>query len=381
MTDSNPRLVAVEWAQLEGRRPRPAGSNARLGEHGKQVNWHLARLTTEDGAAGIGAAYVKPAQAEALLGARLGDLFSVADGPSLTAQPFQYPLWDLAGQLSGRPVYALAAERNGLIPPTHLRAPCYDTSLYFDDLAVASDAEAAALIANEASEGYARGHRAFKVKIGRGARHMPLDEGTRRDIAVVRAVREAIGPSLPLMLDANNGYNLNLTKRVLTETADCTIFWLEEAFHEDLVLYRDLREWLAASGLTVLIADGEGQASPCVMDWAREGVIDVLQFDIYGLGFSGWLNTGRQLDAWGARSAPHHYGTHIGNYSACHLAGAIQNFMYVEWDEVTTPGLDAPGYSIVDGWVSVPNVPGFGLELNEDVFRAAVAANGFRLAL
>jgi L-alanine-DL-glutamate epimerase-like enolase superfamily enzyme len=110
-------------------------------------------------------------------------------------------------------------------------------------------------------------------------------------------------------------------------------------------------------------------------------VIDVVQFDIYGLGFSGWLNTGRQLDAWGAHSAPHHYGTHYGNYAACHLAGAIQNFMYVEWDEVATPGLNAPGYSIVDGWVSVPNVPGFGLELDEAVFRAAVEANGFRVTL
>jgi L-alanine-DL-glutamate epimerase-like enolase superfamily enzyme len=278
-------------------------------------------------------------------------------------------------------VYALAAERIGLPVPHPFRAPCYDTSLYFDDLELASDDEAAALLAGEAREGYALGHRAFKLKIGRGARHMPLEAGTRRDIAVVRAVHAALGPGVPLLLDANNGYNLNLAKRVLAETAGCGVLWLEEAFHEDPVLYGDLREWLAANHLPVLIADGEGLASPYLLDWARAGLIDVIQYDVNSFGFSAWLSTGPQLDAWGVRSAPHHYGTHYGNYAGCHLAGAMRNFVYAEWDEVTTPGLEAPGYVIEDGCVHVPNAPGFGLHLDDRVFRAAVEAEGFRLTV
>jgi L-alanine-DL-glutamate epimerase-like enolase superfamily enzyme len=381
MPDSNPRLAAVEWARLAGRRPRPAGSNARLGPHGDQIHIHLARLTTEDGTTGFGASYIAPAQADRLLGARLGDLFSVAGGPSPAALPLEFALWDLAGQLAGRPVYALAAERCGRALPDTFRARCYDTSLYFDDLGLADEAGAAGLLAEEAREGYARGHRAFKLKIGRGARHLPLEAGTRRDIAVVRAVSAALGPGVPLLLDANNGYNLNLAKRVLAETADCEVFWLEEAFHEDPVLYRDLREWLAARSLPVLIADGEGHASPRLLDMAREGLIDVIQVDVYDLGFHGWLTTGQQLDAWGARSAPHHYGTHYGNYAACHLAGAIYNFAFVEWDEATTPGLEAPGYGVEDGWVRVPDTPGFGLQLDEKVFQRAVEADGFRVQM
>ena len=78
---------------------------------------------------------------------------------------------------------------------------------------------------------------------------MPLEAGTRRDIAVVRAVREAVGPEPPIMLDANNGYNFNLARHVLAETADCRVFWLEEAFHEDAALYRELKEWMAREGL------------------------------------------------------------------------------------------------------------------------------------
>jgi L-alanine-DL-glutamate epimerase-like enolase superfamily enzyme len=345
------------------------------------VRLPIARLTTEDGVTGFGFCQAEAAQANGLLGARFNDLFSVEGGISTPGLPFEYPLWDLAGQRSGQPVYALVAAITGSALPPSYTVPCYDTSLYFDDLHLASDQEAAQLMAGEARQGYERGHRAFKIKVGRGSRHMPLEAGTRRDIAVVQAIRAAVGPDLPLMLDANNGYNLNLAKRVLLETADCDIFWLEEAFHEDRILYLDLREWLQAENLSVLIADGEGEASPRLLDWAQEGVVNVIQYDIFGHGFSNWLDTGRRLDAWGVRSAPHHYGRHYGNYATCHLASGIKNFTFVEWDEALTPGLDGSGYTIQEGRVSVPDAPGFGLKLDEAIFQQAVATNGYSLTL
>lgn len=377
----NPCITRIEWGRLTGQRPRKAGSNARLGDHGSAVAVPIARLTTEDGTSGFGACRATPEQLGALLGVRLGDTFSPDRGVADAWLSCEYPLWDLAAGRAGVPVYALAAAIAGMVSSDPYRAPCYDTSLYFDDLHLASDDEASALVASEAREGYERGHRAFKVKVGRGARHLPLEAGTRRDIAVVRAVREAVGPGPALMLDANNGYNLNLARRVLAETADCEVLWLEEAFHEDSVLYRDLREWLQREGLPVLIADGEGEASPSLLEWACQGIIDVVQYDIYGHGFTRWLATGTLLDGWGVRSAPHHYGGHYGNYAACHLAGAIRGFAYVEWDEATTPGLDASGYAIREGWVEVPAAPGFGLALDEEVFRLAVETGGFSLSL
>ena len=42
---------------------------------------------------------------------------------------------------------------------------------------------------------------------------------------LIQAVRAAVGPEATLMLDANNGWNLNLTKQVLAETADCRVHW------------------------------------------------------------------------------------------------------------------------------------------------------------
>ena len=81
------------------------------------------------------------------------------------------------------------------------------------------------------------------------------------------------------MIDANNGYNLNLAKRALAETAEANIFWLEEAFHEHPLFYEDLRMWLDKEQLPALIADGQGEASPRLLEYARDGLVDVIQLE------------------------------------------------------------------------------------------------------
>lgn len=374
---TSPKVSKIEWGSFSGKRPRNAGSNARLGDHGSIVRVPLARITLDDGTSGFGSCRAQVAAAQELLGQPLVALFDPHWGTTAQTMSFDFPLWDLMAKRANLPVYALAAQMVDKSVATPYAVPCYDTSLYIDDLELDDDNAAAALIAGEAQEGWARGHRAFKVKVGRGARHMPLEAGTRRDIAVIHAVREAIGAHAPLLLDANNGYNLNLTKRVLAETAEYGIFWMEEAFHEDRVLYDDLQTWLQREGLPVLVADGEGQASPTLLEWAEAGLVNVVQYDIFSYSFTPWLALGQKLDRWGVRSAPHHYGGHYGNYAAPHLAGAITGFTYAEWDEASTPGLDASGYSVHEGMVRVPADPGFGLGLDEAIFQAAVMNGGY----
>ena len=78
-----------------------------------------------------------------------------------------------------------------------------------------------------------------------------------------------------------------------------------------------------------------------------------------------------------AGAVPHHCGEPSGNYAACHLAPAIHGFESVEWDEATVPGLDASTYSISDGRVNVPGLPGYGLQLDEDVYARAARESGF----
>ena len=109
----NPRIVFIEWGYLEGRRPRAAGSNARLNEHGAFIRLPIMRLKTEDGSSGFGLCLASRDHASRLLGKRLGEVFLVNQGVAEPWLAFDYPLWDLIGQRAGLPVYILAAATNG----------------------------------------------------------------------------------------------------------------------------------------------------------------------------------------------------------------------------------------------------------------------------
>ena len=374
----NPRLTHIESGVLSGKRPRSAGCNSRLPAHGIDVRESFVRLRFEDGSGGFGYSNLKADAARALLGQPLDALITRENGVSLAARAIEFPLWDVMGQRANLPLYRLIAV-NEISEPYSV--PCYATGLYFDDLHLSNQDEAVQFIVDEALADYQRGQRAFKLKIGRGALHMPLIEGTRRDIAVIRGVREAVGDGLPLMIDANNGYNVNLVKWVLNETADCDIYWLEEPFHEDPVLYEHLRGWMKEQNLATLIADGEGYAAPRLVEWACNGIIDVVQYDLREIGLSAWLNLGATLDAAGVKSAPHNYGSAFGGYASCHLASALKHFTFVEWDQIDLVGLDSSGYSIHEGRVIVPDAPGFGLQLDEAVYAQAISETGFSVSL
>ena len=379
MYDNNDaRIARIEYGRFTAIRPRTAGPNARRGVHGKKIGVPITRVTTTDGATGIGFGAIPRERAENFLSTRLSTVFMES---GLVNDPFQrieYPLYDLAGIRADKPVYALAAAAVGATPPVGpLRVRVYDTSLYFDDLHLDDNSQAAALIAGQAREGFDGGHRAFKIKVGRGNRYMELQKGTARDIAIIRAVRNAVGAKCEIMIDANNGFNLNLTKEVLRATADCRLYWIEEPFHEDAEMDGDLKRWLRDQNMETRIADGEGDASPHLLHWAREGIIDVIQYDVFGYGFGAWLRLGPELDALQVGSACHHYGAFCGNYVTGHLAAAIKNFQFVEWDQATAPGLDAPGYVIEEGMLTIPEQPGFGWCLDEAAFARAIASDGY----
>lgn len=371
------KIEKIETAALNGERARNAGSNGRLGNHGKSCSVRIARITI-DGETGFGhTGQLTVELAEAVIGKRLVDLFD-SNGRLLEPYriPLEYPIMDWLGRRHRKPVYELisAAHRTSGSP---LVVPCYDTSLYFDDLHLEDEREAVGLMKEEAAQGFAKGHRNFKIKVGRGGRHMPLWEGTKRDIAIIHGIAEIAGPEGKIMIDANNAYNLNLTKEVLAASADVNLYWLEEAFHEDDALYADLKSWLADRGQRVLIADGEGLASPHLLEWAEKGLVDVLQYDIIYPGFTHWLELGARLDKLGLRSAPHCYGNAYGIYALGHMAAAVQNFEFVEYDDIAIVGMDASAYRVENGLFHVPDTPGFGLEFDGELFDRQVHAAGW----
>lgn len=121
-------VTGVSGVSLEGTRSRLIGRNARLPVHGKDVSEPVVRLFTDAGVSGWGWSPATREDAQRLVGQRLHEVFSPDTGTQDDLLMFDFPLWDVAGQLLDRPVHAMLGD-SGSSP-----VPVYDGGIYIDEL-------------------------------------------------------------------------------------------------------------------------------------------------------------------------------------------------------------------------------------------------------
>jgi L-alanine-DL-glutamate epimerase-like enolase superfamily enzyme len=277
------------------------------------------------------------------------------------------PLWDLAGRALGKPVHALLGGKGAR------EVPVYDGSIYLSDLQPEYADRWPDRFKEEIDLGLARGHRAFKIKIGRGAKWMPAEEGFERDKAVLRVIRAHAGPDVLLGVDANNGYDLPRTKRLLADLPDINLAFVEEMFPENVAQDLELKAFLKERGLKALVADGETQFSlEGLRPFIEAKAIDICQADMNGFGLEGIMAEAAMARPHGCLVAPHNWASLAAFYMILHVGRAIPNFYRAENDPLDTDVLLADGYAIKGGLATVPDAPGFGLRIDEAKFAAAV---------
>ena len=371
---SGERISRIERIGVHSRRPRDIGFNSRKGAHGMVVHDLVVRVHTARGAVGVGWSRMERAEAESLVGRPLGELFRLPDGSVGDGVAIDLPLWDLAARLQGVPLYRLLGARGSRA------VELYDGSIYIDDLE-ADDAQAREIFREEVRTGHGYGYRNFKIKIGRGARWMPTAAGLARDLLVIHTVREAAGPDAKIMVDANNGGTLNSTRDTLDACADAGIHWFEEPFAEDPELNADLRRFIRERGYATLVADGEsGPPPPGFFAMVEAGDIDVVQHDFRAEGLSWWKATAARIEPWGARCAPHGWGSIVERYAHAHFAASVPNFALLEAAPADTEGLLLDGWEQRDGKLLVPDTPGTGFDLEPELIERGVRANdGYRV--
>ena len=342
----------------------------------------LVRIQTDQGVEGVGTmSYDLPDDAflrdiRALLGADPLALYEMESGRVVRrAAPHEAllrkykhldsGLFDLIGKLQGVPCWKLlgAAVRE--------KIEVYDGTALFSDVWFRDRGVRA--VVEEAEEAARMGYLGVKFKVGRGWRWMEKEEGLRRDIEVMQAVRQAVGPEFKILADANNGYEGDFERawRFLRETSGANLFWIEEIFRENVENYVRLRERMAEAGLATLIADGESVRDVDAFDpyLQPRRLVDVLQMDIRRGGFVAIREMARRSRAAGAVCVPHNWGSQIGLLMGLHVAKAVENVTFAEDDRSTCDAIVAEGYAFANGRYSVPDAPGLGIRVNEEVYR------------
>jgi L-alanine-DL-glutamate epimerase-like enolase superfamily enzyme len=255
-------------------------------------------------------------------------------------------LWDIMGKALGLPVYQL------LGGAFHTRLRAYASNL-FKETPEATYEQARWLV----DQGFTA------VKFGWG----PLGQNEELDLQLVRKAREGLGEAVDLMIDAGLAYDASTAIRRSHQFAEYRPFWLEEPLHpDDLEGYARLIE---ASPLR--IAAGEQETTIQGFTALLETGLDVLQPDVARVGgISRAIEIGRLAAQHRRLCVNHSYKTGISIAASLHFLAALPNASLLEYcveQSALRQTLTRQTFPLVDGYVQVPQEPGLGVELDEEV--------------
>lgn len=254
-------------------------------------------------------------------------------------------LWDIMGKALHRPVSQL------------IGGSCREKiPAYISILMPETEEEVKKLVDYHMVQGYSG------IKFGWGS----LGQDPKRDIALIRAAREALGSEKKLMIDIAMGwddYKIALNTCHAFEEYD--VFWVEEPFCvERKADFSKLRSETALN-----ITAGEELCHVDEFDtYIREGCVDILQPD---MSRCGGLTAARKIRDLACRSGipiiPHNFKSGLLMSATLQFIAALPNALYLEYcgqETVLSRQLIAEPIQVKDGWVSIPDSPGFGVELN-----------------
>lgn len=275
-------------------------------------------------------------------------LFGELSGPYLRAA-FEMALLDVVGQHYGVPVYQLLGGRARDGVP----------------LAWGIYQKPPQVMAEDAAAGIAAGFHAIKLKVGRAL----VD-----DVAAVRAVAKAVGPDMPLRLDANMAWRTvpQAAAAIRALAAETRIAWVEQPLsRENLDGMRLLRQQTAVP----IMADESLQTLRDAYDVARAEAADI--FNVYVVEAGGLMAAAEIFAFARAMDIPCIIGSQaelgIGTAAAAHLGVAVPTLPYP--CETIGPlryerDIVSPGPRIVRGTLYPPEGPGLGVRLDWDTLRA-----------
>lgn len=280
---------------------------------------------------------------------------------NFAASAIDVALWDIKGKFYNAPVWRLLGGAQKSIP-------AYIT---FGLRAYNRDELAAA-----AKHWVAKGETRLKIQVGRsnirgavdpsGASGEHREDNPAEDEARIRAVRDAVGDGVELMADANCLMKLDAAVRWCKRFEPYNLMWFEEPIvYNDPHLLAQLRKQTS-----IPIAAGQWENFFKLADLVKQDAVDFLNIHV--------LSVGGFTMGMKAAGLAHAFNLPVGNgdHFDIHLHAAVPNGWRAEihvnnWLTANTIYRDLPGP--VNGWITLTEKPGLGLDLNED------AVNEYRM--
>ena len=271
-------------------------------------------------------------------------------------------LWDLLGKASGLSISVLLGGRyKSKVRPY--------VSLLMDEPAKMTE---------EIVRYREQGYRAFKIGWGPFGR----SDSYQRDEAIVRAAREVLSEGQNLMVDAGASdacwpHRLKWAMRTAEMLYDYEVDWFEEALRpDDLQDFVTLRKYskVPISGAEVFTR------RQSFMPFLEAGAFDIIQPDVTKVGgISEQRRIVEAADRHGIKYVGHGWNTALGLAADLQMAAAFSNTDYVEYiggSRYVDGILDTPFGLDEDGYLTIPNAPGLGVDLDSDRVAALSVDHG-----
>jgi D-galactarolactone cycloisomerase len=279
--------------------------------------------------------------------------------------------WDIAGQTAGLPIWKLLGGR------FRESVTAYATGCYyperFDDLpGVLRGLEV------EASSYCNAGFSLLKIKVGL----LSLEQ----DIERLRVIRQAVGPFVGILVDANHAYTVASAIRMgrLMEAYDVR-FFEEPVVPEDHDGYRCVRRQNP-----IPVAGGECESTRYgFRNLIAGGCVDIAQPDLAVCGgFTAWREILTFANSYGVLAIPHVWGSGIAVAAALHAVATIPLIPYtanpvplmnepvLEFDRKHNPLRDElieQRFALNDGRIAIPDQPGLGVTVCEEALTRFIA--------
>ncbi len=361
--------------------------------------WVLVRVQTDAGVSGLGEAYWGAGVAElvhqakkVLLGEDPRNIVRLVDimlrclsgegsqaGATVTAiSGIEIALWDLLGRSLGVPISTLFGGR--FRDRIRIYADCH-----------AGATPAPADYAAKAREVVAEGFTAIKFDLDTPNPHtldVTDDPHPRRRwfepfnrvigsrelawmVDVVAAVRGAVGPEIMVAMDAHWKFNVNDAIRLAQALEPFDLLWLEDPVPPENI---EAQRHVTHSTRTPICTGENLYRKHGYRELIEKQAARIIAPDIPKMG--GLLEAKKvadHADLYYIPIAPHNVASPIGTAAGAHVCAAMNNFLVMEYHAHDVPwwnDLVRGGKVLRDGYITLDDRPGHGLELDEDVARA-----------
>jgi galactonate dehydratase len=206
---------------------------------------------------------------------------------------------------------------------------------------------------------------------GGGTTDGTIDNATIEHIRThIGTFRDAVGPNVDIALDLNFNFRVEAATRICKALEEFNMMWVEIDMYEPDGL-REIRD-----ATSVPVCSGENLFTP--RDYRRyfeARAMDVCMIDVPWQGFTQSKKVADMAETFEINCAPHNYYSHLSTLHSMHLCASIPNVRISEIDIDDVPWKDdliTEKLEIVNGEVLIPDRPGWGADLNEEVAREHV---------